>query len=141
MDTPWVKRALTFAVGLVVAMIALLLLWPRTAAGPDPAAARSARAAPVAATAGTAQAPAPAAVAGAPTTEDEELEHATPQCTTIVKWHRRNVPGWVIEDNMMAQGMKFDEADLACLTAAGVTPQILDFAEQNTKRPQPPVPK
>lgn len=138
MDSPWVKRALAGAVALLVAAILALLLWPKTAAGPD---STPVRASSVATTAGTAtQDPAAPAVA-AVQEEEEPIEGATPYCTTIVKWHRRNVPAWVIEDNMGAQGMKFDEADLACLTSGGVPPQILDYAEQNTKRPQPPVPK
>lgn len=134
MDTARATRVLGVAVAVVLAIIALLWFWPR-GSGPDPVTTTAApRRAPPAPTAGSAEVR-EAKVVTAPDLSD--LTSPTPYCTTIVGWHRRNVPAWVIEDNMMAQAMKFDETDLACLTSGGLPPQILDFAEQNTRRPQP----
>jgi hypothetical protein len=137
MDTARATRVLGVAVIVVLAIIALLWLWPRGTAETSVAATTPVRRA----------APPPSEAAAVEDREQRvplapdlsDLVNPTPFCTTVVGWDRRNVPAWVIEDNMMAQAMKFDEADLACLTSAGLPPQILDFAEQNIRRPQPPV--
>jgi hypothetical protein len=137
MDTARITRVLAAAALGLLVLLALLWLWPRGASVPDAVTVtlESGRPGAIAAAAATAAPQPTPAVAEGPT--PAELPGATRYCTTIVDWHRRNVPAWVIEDNAMAQGMKFDDKDLACLTAGGVPPQVLDFAEQNTRRPQP----
>ena len=69
--------------------------------------------------------------------EHADLIGAPPLCKTIVEWHRRNVPAWVIEDNMDAQAMKFDAEEMKCLAEKGVPDQVLDRAEYNQRVPQP----
>jgi len=69
---------------------------------------------------------------------DEEVDgvKVTTACKTIVDWQARNVPDFVILDNLQARGQKFEEKDLACLTASGVSPGILRFAEHSPKTPK-----
>ncbi|MEZ4316062.1 MAG: hypothetical protein R3F61_01095 [Myxococcota bacterium] len=65
-----------------------------------------------------------------PLEEDPNIPVVTKTCKWIVTDERRNVPQWVMLDNLRDRGQKFVEDDIRCLTAAGVTPAILDFAER-----------
>lgn len=65
-----------------------------------------------------------------PLEEDPTIPVVTKTCKWIVTDERRNVPQWVMLDNLRDRGQLFVEDDIRCLTAAGVTPAILDFAER-----------
>ena len=65
-----------------------------------------------------------------PLEEDPNIPVVTDTCKWIVKDERRKVPQWVMLDNLRDRGQLFVEDDIRCLTAAGVTPAILDFAER-----------
>lgn len=69
-----------------------------------------------------------------PLEEDPSIPVVTKTCKWIVEDERRNVPQWVMLDNLRDRGQLFVEDDLRCLTAAGVTPAILDFAERYQDR-------
>lgn len=148
MDSPLVRRTLGALVVLLFVVVALLWLWPRS----RPREVRAARA------------PAPeVVVASAPVVTDErgvvlpppprgearfytledfpDLKDAPPNCQQIVLWDRRNVPAHLIEKNMDAQAMRFDDAEMACLEGKGVPDQILDRAEHNRRVPQPSEPR
>ncbi|MCB9676019.1 MAG: hypothetical protein H6737_12930 [Alphaproteobacteria bacterium] len=62
--------------------------------------------------------------------DDPNIPVVTTTCKWIVTEERRNVPQWVMLDNLRDRGQKFQEDDIRCLTAAGVTPALLDFAER-----------
>ncbi len=85
-----------------------------------------------------------------PLEEDPAIPVVTETCKWIVKDERRHVPQWVMLDNLRDRGQLFVEDDIRCLTAAGVTPAILDFAERyqdqnklqgkvGTPTPPPPI--
>lgn len=65
-----------------------------------------------------------------PLEEDPTIPVVTKTCKWLVTEERRNVPQWVMLDNLRDRGQTFVEDDVRCLTAAGVTPAILDFAER-----------
>jgi len=65
-----------------------------------------------------------------PLEEDPNIPVVTSTCKWIVTDERRNVPQWVMLDNLRDRGQLFVEDDIRCLTAAGVTPALLDFAER-----------
>lgn len=67
-----------------------------------------------------------------PLEEDPNIPVVTPKCKLLVSWERRKVPQFTILDNLRDQSMMFDEDDLGCITAAGVSPAILDLAENRT---------
>ena len=69
---------------------------------------------------------------------DEEVDgvRVTRACKYIVDWQARNVPDFVILDNLQARSQRFEEKDLACLTASGVSPAILRYAEHSPKTPR-----
>lgn len=134
MDSPLLRRVLALSLGLLGLLLLLLLLWPtKKRERPSP------RTEPVPVVAGDEGAAGAergkATLVHGPSID--ELPEPTEKCVMLVEWHQRNVPAWVIEDNMDAQAMRFDEKDLACLTAGGLPPQILDRAEQNMLKPQP----
>lgn len=134
MDSPLVRRMLAAVLVLLVVVLVLLLLWPeKKRERPSPRTERAAVA--DAGTEAVAGERGKAQLVHGPSIE--ELPDPTEKCVMLVEWHQQNVPPWVIEDNMDAQAMKFDEKDLACLTAGGLPPQILDRAEQNMLKPQP----
>lgn len=122
---------------LLVALLVAWWMWP-TAEAPKVAAQPPAPQRPV-------EAPVSLAMADPvePRKEDDVLERlgidpkVTPKCALINQWHARNVPMWVILDNMQAQAMKFDEKEIECLTASPLPPGILDTADYNTRRPVP----
>jgi len=60
----------------------------------------------------------------------------TSACKYIADWQARNVPDFVILDNLQARSQRFDEGDLACLTASGVSDAILRYAEHSSKTPR-----
>jgi hypothetical protein len=60
----------------------------------------------------------------------------TPACKYIADWQARNVPDFVILDNLQARSQRFEEADLACLTASGLSDAILRYAEHSSKTPR-----
>ncbi len=60
----------------------------------------------------------------------------TPACKYIADWRARDVPDFVILDNLQARSQRFEEPDLACLTASGVSDAILRYAERNSKTPR-----
>lgn len=64
-----------------------------------------------------------------PLEEDPRIPVVTKTCKWIVTEERRNVPQWVMMDNLRDRGQRFAPDDIRCLTAAGVTPAILDYAE------------
>ncbi|MCB9688660.1 MAG: hypothetical protein H6738_21120 [Alphaproteobacteria bacterium] len=139
MDSPLLRRVLALALGLLGVLLLLLLLWPtKKRERPSP------KTEPVPVVAAADADPAHAERGKATLVHGpsiDELPEPTEKCVMLVEWHQRNVPAWVIEDNMDAQAMKFDEKDLACMTAGGLPPQILDRAEQNVLRPQPTSPR
>ncbi|MCB9692748.1 MAG: hypothetical protein H6736_13140 [Alphaproteobacteria bacterium] len=61
--------------------------------------------------------------------DDPNIPVVTPNCKLLVGYERRKVPQYSILDTLRDSSMRFDEDDLACLTAAGITPAILDLAE------------
>ncbi len=65
-----------------------------------------------------------------PLEEDPRIPVVTKTCKWIVTEERRNVPQWVMLDNLRDRSQRFAVDDIRCLTAAGVTPAILDFAER-----------
>jgi hypothetical protein len=69
-----------------------------------------------------------------PLEEDPAIPVVTATCKWIVTDERRNVPQWVMLDNLRDRGQLFVEDDIRCLSAAGVTPAILDFAERYIDR-------
>lgn len=64
-----------------------------------------------------------------PLEEDPNIPVVTPKCKLLVTYERKKVPQYSILDTLRDQSMMFDEDDLGCLTAAGVSPAILDLAE------------
>ncbi len=135
MDSPLLRRALALGLTILAVVLLLLLLWPegvrelprpRATAAPPPVAPAPAE---DGAELGRAKLVRGVAI--------EDLPNPTEKCITLVEWNNRNVPAWVIEDNMDAQGMRFDDQDLACMQAGGLPDQVLDRAEQNLSRPQP----
>jgi hypothetical protein len=139
MDSPLARRSLASALVVLAVVLGALLLWPKS--GPSPA--EPVRAAPKPRPVAQAQvAEGPPATSGEQRAVRVELDdlpkNASPNCRQVVTWHRRNVPGWVIEDNMSAQAMLFSEEEMACLEGAGVSDQILDWAQWNQRKPQGP---
>lgn len=65
-----------------------------------------------------------------PLEEDPNIPVVTKTCKWIVTEERRNVPQWVMLDNLRDRSQLFVEDDIRCLSAAGVTPAILDYAER-----------
>ena len=126
---------LALALGLLAVLLLVLLLWPdKKRERPSPKT-EPVPVVEVADAGGAGAERGKATLVHGPDIDD--LPEPTEKCVMLVEWHQRNVPAWVIEDNMDAQAMRFDEKDLACLTAGGLPPQILDRAEQNVLRPQP----
>ena len=145
MDTPLVRRTLGALVLALAAVVLLLLLWPRTptrevGAPRPPRPEATAAAAPMPTEErGVVLPPPPRGEARFYTLEDfPDLKDAPTNCQQIVLWDRRNVPAHLIEKNMDAQAMKFDDAEMACLEDKGVPDQVLDRAEHNRSVPQPP---
>ncbi len=64
-----------------------------------------------------------------PLEEDPSIPVVTPNCKLLVSYERRHVPQFTILDTIRDGAMRFDEDDLSCLTAAGVSPAVLDLAE------------
>jgi len=69
---------------------------------------------------------------------DETIDgvKVTKTCKYIAEWQSRNVPGWVMVDNLQARAQRFTEDDLACLTASGVGNAVLRYAELNPLTPK-----
>jgi hypothetical protein len=148
MDSPLVRRVLAGLVAVLALALVLLWWWPRTAtrevgaARPDPARPVAAANVPVDEGAGgEAARPAPKEARFYTLEDFPDLKDAPPNCQQIVLWDRRNVPAHLIEKNMDAQAMKFDDAEMACLNDKGVPPQVLDRAEHNLRYPQPAAPR
>lgn len=53
----------------------------------------------------------------------------TDACAWVVNERRRGVHAFVLMDNIRDQGLRFQEDDVACLTAAGVDESIVRYAE------------
>lgn len=133
---PTVRRVAALGALVLIVVLLGLLFWPRAAADPEVAvpAPVEVREPPKRASAGGATAAAKDQAELVEGPSEDELPTITPKCELMVGWHEANVPMWVIQDNAMAQGFKFTEEDLACLTAGGLPPGILDYAEANMLR-------
>jgi hypothetical protein len=69
---------------------------------------------------------------------DPSVAPTTAPCKYIIEWQQQNVHDFVILDNLEAQAQRFNEDDIACLTASGARNAILEYAERNSLYPQMP---
>lgn len=132
------RRAAPLLLGIlaVAALIGLWLLAPDTSPADDRVAALTEPATPTASAPPVpAQAPPSAEVAAA--ADPDHLPDGTPitdACRGLITDHERNVPGWVLLDNLRARSARFEEPDIACITAAGLPPAVVRYAERHPMR-------
>jgi hypothetical protein len=60
---------------------------------------------------------------------EDGVAPTTDSCRYIVDERRRGVHAFIVMDNIRDQGMRFEQADVACLTAAGVDESLVRYAE------------